>query len=586
MVPSSKIYICAGVLLRSDQAHTIYFANETAQRNYFIGRAAANVGGRTFTDYTFTRDNIAYVEASLQTAEYWNYAMIENTVEAGPVMRKYYFIEDVEYIDENTVGLHLKLDVMQTFQHQPGGGYNAFLPSCFVEREHSVYDGSRAFNGITYNTEDEPVNVGDYINRVDDYPFKTNGGWGMICASTINLYDLEQGSTQSDVHKVYGFPLNGIYSGLTYSLMRIENNASGISLIKDLSNWGYAEAINDMYMFPLDYVTETGSSVLHPFGRITGSNTLTKSYNKPTQIGSYTPRNKKLLQYPFCFGYLTNNTGLSATYQFERYQQYDANDAGKFTLKLNVNPTSDACVMAYPLGRYKGSLPNLEESVTTNNFPRIPWVTDQYKLWLAQTANTRQYTYDVAKFQHTLGEEQYYNKSFQNGLNLLGGAIEAVATGGMLGAGSITGAIGSQMDLELGQWANDRTYQLAKQSISAGIRDRSIQPPTAHGTAQGLMGYINNSLFMKFQVKTVDDMHARIIDEFFDHYGYATNTFKVPNISSRPSWNFVKTAGFDVKLAIPQRYKVAISEVFNNGITFWKNPAKIGDYTQNNAAQS
>lgn len=582
MVPSSKIYICAGVLLRSDQAHTIYFANETAQRNYFVGRASANVGGRTFTDYTLTRNNLAYVEASLDEAEYWNYAMIENTVEAGPVMRKYYFIEDVEYIDENTVGLHLKLDVMQTFQHQPAGGYNAVLPSCFVEREHSVYDGSRAFNGTSYNTLEEPIDTGEFVvrNGIDI----CDNDWSIVVSATIRLDLLT--ATSTTVTKSYGQSINNTWSGLGFYFAPASYGAQVLTIINNLSTIGYIDGIVDIYLFPTEFLvkyTQDTSTEESPFVRISHTVSTDNRIGIPSRIGSYTPKNKKLLQYPYTFFYLTDGSGLSAVY---RPEYYGTPSSGYFVLDIAANPLSDAGILIYPSGYYKGVSGNKEEGIMINNYPRLPWTSDQYKLWLAQTANTRRYNLEQATFSHTYREQQIDKQIVGAMGSGIAGGLTAILTAGIGGWDQILGAADSMADAALSQWANDKTYDLARMNLEAQVKDHAITPPQSKGGCSGNLSKLTGLIRGKLQIKTVDDMHARIIDEYFDHYGYATNTFKVPNINSRPAWNFVKTAGFDVKLGIPQRYKVAISDVFNSGVTFWKDPAKIGDYTQNNAAQS
>ena len=167
-----------------------------------------------------------------------------------------------------------------------------------------------------------------------------------------------------------------------------------------------------------------------------------------------------------------------------------------------------------------------------------------------------------------------------NTMSLLFGGF---ATGLTLGVvDRVTPAATEYFNEALQSWANDKTYALAKQEMNATVKDRSIKPPTANGTAEGTMMYLSGSVFAKYEVKTVDLLHAKIIDDYFDHYGYQTNSFKEPNISSRPNWNFVKCNGFDAKLLIPQKYKIAISDVFNAGVTFWKNGDNIGNYSLNN----
>lgn len=582
MIPNSTIYICVGVKLRSDQAHTIYFSSAAAQRTYFYNKAQVT-GGRTFTDYTLTRNNVCYVEATLVDAEWWNYCMIEDRVNDQGMMRKFYFIESVEYIDEQTTALHLKLDVMQTFQHQPNGGYVANLPSCFVEREHSVYDGDHAFDG-GYNTLEEPVDTGEFVVR--NSTNICSNDWVIMVAATIRMDLLTASSTT--VTKTYAHQVNGIWSGLGYYYAPLSRSVYVMNVINNLSTIGYIDGVIDVYIFPdggfLTPVSGDTSTNESPFVRLHSTATLDNYDNPitiPTQIGSYTPRNKKLLQYPYTFFYVSDGAGMSATY---RPEYYTPSRPGYFTVDMAVNALSDAGMLIYPSGYYKGVADNKEEGIMINNYPRIPWNSDQYRLWLAQTANTRRYNLDQATFSYTYKEQQTDLQIVGAMGDALSGGVQAILTMGLTGLDKITGAAKTEAGAALEKWANDRTFQLAQQQMQAQVKDHAITPPQSKGGTSGTLSKLSGTLRGYVQVKTVDDMHARIIDQYFDLYGYQTNSFKVPNIHSRPAWNFVKTAGFDAKLFIPQKYKVAISDCFNAGITFWKNGDQIGNYSQSNTA--
>ena len=72
------------------------------------------------------------------------------------------------------------------------------------------------------------------------------------------------------------------------------------------------------------------------------------------------------------------------------------------------------------------------------------------------------------------------------------------------------------------------------------------------------------------------------IDEFWNCYGYKTNLVKLPNITGRRNWNFVRTIGCYIEADIPQQDLQEIKSMFNRGITFWHNPATFADYSQNN----
>ena len=82
--------------------------------------------------------------------------------------------------------------------------------------------------------------------------------------------------------------------------------------------------------------------------------------------------------------------------------------------------------------------------------------------------------------------------------------------------------------------------------------------------------------------ETVNEF-ARIIDDFFTQYGYKVNRLKIPNITGRQNWNYVKTVEAIVDgLNVPEKYIKEFERMLNNGITFWHNPSTLKDYSQSN----
>ena len=77
---------------------------------------------------------------------------------------------------------------------------------------------------------------------------------------------------------------------------------------------------------------------------------------------------------------------------------------------------------------------------------------------------------------------------------------------------------------------------------------------------------------------SITHQYAESIDHFFDMFGYAVNTVDVPNINSRPEWNYVKTIGCSCWGDCPADDLTKIKEIFNNGVRFWKNPDHMGNY--------
>ena len=76
--------------------------------------------------------------------------------------------------------------------------------------------------------------------------------------------------------------------------------------------------------------------------------------------------------------------------------------------------------------------------------------------------------------------------------------------------------------------------------------------------------------------------YAEIIDNFFERFGYAVKRNKVPNMNTRPHWNYVKTTDAYITGNCPADSLAKIIGIFNHGITFWKVPSEVGNYSLNN----
>ena len=66
-------------------------------------------------------------------------------------------------------------------------------------------------------------------------------------------------------------------------------------------------------------------------------------------------------------------------------------------------------------------------------------------------------------------------------------------------------------------------------------------------------------------------------------YGYATHRVKIPNISARPHWNYVKTIDANIVGSVPVESMSKIRSIFDKGVTFWKNGDNVGNYNLDNS---
>ena len=81
---------------------------------------------------------------------------------------------------------------------------------------------------------------------------------------------------------------------------------------------------------------------------------------------------------------------------------------------------------------------------------------------------------------------------------------------------------------------------------------------------------------------SIKNEYARIIDGYFDMFGYKTNVVKVPNTNHRARWWYTKTIDVNIDGNIPNDDMQKIKNAYNNGITFWRNASEIQNYSLSN----
>lgn len=526
--PSSVINICSGVRLNPSYEHTIYFPSREAQTEYFAGKVV-----KTFPAYTYLRKSWDIkVEATMEQARTWSYLFFRN----GSGKTFYYFITNIEYINDHTVLLKLEMDVMQTYH------FDYTLLDSFVDREHALYDE------IGGNLVDEGLELGDYIVNdlvnVDELKEMC-----ILLLTTIDPLNTHKATddAEAEITKFSGSNVGGVFSGVGVVATAFEDWSSLCSKLYELDEMGVSDGIMSIWMYPKALVG------LHPnfawddekvTKYVNNNKTITVGDNitPNTFLDGYEPENKKLLSYPFNFLYVTNNEGGSAVYRYERFM------SGSCEFKIGGSVSPEASVKMYPL-MYNGWEENYDEGVMGQKYPTCAWNQDTYKLWLAQNQSQQ-------------------NLGLITGLGMMvGGAVGTVATGGiggLAGAGTFVGGLS----------------QIA--SLLAQRRDAAIQPPQARGTHSVNVNVTQKYHTFTFMKKSIDYEHARIIDDYFNMYGYKLNRVKVPYRNVRENWTYTKTVGCHIMGNLCTDDLTKIENIYNNGITFWVNGDKIGDYSQSN----
>lgn len=529
--------------------HILDFTNVNEQTTFFD-----NLPNKLkLEDATFQRkDMYIRMDGKFDTIQLYNYGWYHNHIEN---MRFYFFIENVQYASDNSCLIYIKIDPWQTYQFQL-----KYTPT-FIERKHVTDD---IIGKYTYP---EGLETGDYI--IQDTFKETAPPSTYYCMAISEDFLYSEDKLRPDQkNKIY----YGVVTGVTYVLFK--DTTSLWNTIDYYNKKGKESAIVSLFNI-FDwfiqgnltwYESETISGVTYAYlpAYTLPATTSIIVHDAPNSLGYkrdlYTPKNNKLLTYPYCMLLVDNHVGGSALYKFEDFiEPTTGSRATRITFK-SKGIIKQGCSLVYIPEHYKEynnvieDLPNYNEMLTAGTLPIGAWNNDVYANWFA--ANT----YNVAV-------DMFFG-------------IGQMVTGlwGMKVGNDPTGASNAM-------WATGMNRALTS---LGNVYEHSVQPNQARGNVHN--GDINFSLNITtptFYTKTIKKEYAIIIDNFFNKYGYKVNLVETPNIRTRKNWNYLKTIDInfyvDTTRPIPQEYEDILKLMFDGGVTIWHNYNTMYNYNSDNS---
>ena len=455
----------------------------------------------------------------------------------------YAFVKQVEYVNNNTVDVFYELDVLQTW------ALDYTLLDCFVERNHTPTDV------LGEHTVPEGLEHGEYFDTPLEVASSSQTGNASQVGNNhfeytpavclITTFDAQGNYTDGTI--IHGQAIQGdMFSGLFYTIYQLTaanltalndtleaisgNSGTGLVII---SKDGVkvpkflADGVVALFMMPWEFAASiTGQSV---------APAVTLGFDVRTNgsylLGNYQPRNKKLLCYPYNMFYISNNQGGDAEL---RWEDFSTALQAQIQIWGNVSPNGGMTCIPMSYKGYTGRNPN--EMLQLTGFPMCSWAYDSYKAWVAQNAATIGAS--------ILGiASQWAN--FTVGTQML-------PSGGVIG--STLGAVGQ-------------------------VFDHKRKSPQAEGNGNTNLTYQSGLLTFYFYRKHIKEEYAKIIDAYFDMYGYKVNRVGTPSRNVRDCWTYVKTIGCAVDGLLPAEDAKKIEGLFDKGIRFWRPTATFGVYS-------
>lgn len=568
--PNTEIRILKNCPLDPTYDHTLWFNNRQEQYTYFSGLTKYRLQRQS---YQRQSRGVMRVEVKAEDLFDCNYLMFRNIAFGTKVF--YAFIKNVEYVNNITAEITYELDVMQTWL------FDWSFDECFVIREHSETDE------IGDNLIPEPVNCGTYVTG---YPVTTEQftNWKIVVITTGNIDSAIPGILPAD-----GGFYAGVYGSCDYHIFPADSTGvqSVKTLLRNLSFWNNQDIVVGMYMIPQKFIpadpaTMTtaiaskqdaylrGGDFTVPFNAKGESSTQGVNF---TLFGGYVPKNNKLYTYPYNFFVCENGQGESKEFMFEYFDKV-IGPVFHLVSDYGLEPSVMCVPFGYMQKRQTGTELdiNVSESLSISNFPKCTWATTDLGAKLVQGGMS------LALLAATRGFSGIYTPPRPAPeTNALATTSQELSTN----------VVKPKIHLWPNEVPADDSIRFGarlkpKDAVIAGYVGKSIlNSHISSSIGRGNTMYVSNYFDFTFKQKFIDRPFAMSVDNFFTMYGYQTNRVKTPNRTSRPHWNYVRTANCTLKGSVPADDIQKICAIHDAGITYWKNGAEVGNYSLDNSPQ-
>ena len=600
VVPNGKIEILKNVPIERNYEHSLYFPNNTDQYNTFHGYLKGS--GYAFNDMSHIRVTTPgrgiRVPININDLIDCNYLIIQNYSTSGTKGKIFYcFIDNVEYVNENVSEISYSVDVIQTWyfeylQTTTSSGVistNGLLKNqAFVEREIVAHDD------VGEHILSENFDTGDLISGASyidpNFDVSDDNHLKIVLMATANLdtqglFPAMGGFINGTYHQldieVYDVPASGEISTLV--LGEIYNKFSNLSIL-DRTN-----TVVNLLMIPasfLPYYATTGN-----FKTLDWNTSRTQAQSTdfspgfaPT-LGSYTPRNNKLYTYPYTFFTVSNGEGEIKEF---KYEMFSANGI-KFFDYFDFSPEPSVALIphGYNQPNFSSNLYHeFSQGLRFTNFPKCCYAVNDLAAKFVQAGIGVGISMATAGLlesgQHSSGRVRAFSSG--NESHYSGNVIPVSTTHGKHESGDIRPSNSNYAPSHYsGNTAITGKQLRAGSTVAATMLTRALfTNKISSFPGNGNINICMGNMGFEFRQKYIRPEVAKIIDDYFTMYGYNISEVKYPSIHNRSKWTYLKTSGCTVGGSIPNDDADQICEIFDNGITFWTEPAVVGVYTTTN----
>lgn len=543
--PNTVIKILKDVPLDASYTDVLDFASETAQNQYFSSKSKYVFNNVSYQRVNYSVDSArppltCTVPMNADNLYDCNYIMFQN---ANYGTKWFYaYIVNVGFVSANVSKISYVLDDYQTWL------FDFTVGESYVLREHTNDDT------IGSNLEPEPFEISNYI--ISGY--NNDSSEFMNCKIMMAVAELADGSRAEGQ-----WIDNKTYTGLGFMYFDIGDD-SGIKGAIDL------------------YVEQgKGNSIIYiqivPKRR--GITTTLSNCRVPSAFGDYVPANNKLFTYPYCKLSHINSEGQGNEYKYEFFSSLTNI---QFSTAFTDAPTPSAITMPKNYLSSNAYQYNIVSYVTSiNKYPVCSWTNDSFYEWFALNQNQLQ---TQKQYQQLAATYKIASGAVSTIATTIAATAATVATGGVAAA-ALLPAMSSGLS-SFSQGLDE--YRKAGDMYNAQIADMKVKPDTlSGGSTNPYSMYMSSLMGNHFYRMQIPQEQAERIDTFFSMYGYTTNKVKIPNLTGRSNFNYVKLQQPYITGSIPVESMINIKKIFSNGVRIWHNAGTFMNYNvKNNIKES
>ena len=320
---------------------------------------------------------------SYEDAFKYDYIEIINHAGTADAQTWYCFIVGRIYISPNVTQFLLDVDYVQTFYFDRAGSPFWSVPG-FIAKATSATLPPRG-TGSEYPVPESEA----YINSVRYF----GGNYAYIIYSTLNLVEWEAGN-----RGYQGVIIDGVMMAAAPYVIWGSDQTSVANtvndLVNDINSAGYTDAISGIYAVP-DILINSDNVPANTiaYGIPGNLQAYGVTYDKPTNCGGYVPKNKVLLGYDYSYVVVNNGQGETSVWHFEDFY----NDRIAFDMELSVT-AGYPVINLKPVGYRYGDNNDYRQFTLKCPSPlSCSYLNDSYRIWMAQTQNSRQAAIDGAQ---------------------------------------------------------------------------------------------------------------------------------------------------------------------------------------------